>query len=269
MKTRIVTGLLLAPLLAVLLFAPVRAVALILAVITVKAASELIAHHKRPVHKPAMFVGCAGALGVFPLVYFSAPPLLWLAALSLFLLTLFAFCVFGPGEFLFGDLCCVFFASAAVPLMFTSLIRIMQYDGRRFVALLPFIITITSDISALSVGRRFGKHKLLPKISPGKTVEGSAGGFVLCVLLTLLYGLCLRRFAGADVSFPLLALYACAGNILAQFGDLCFSAVKREANIKDFGKLFPGHGGMLDRFDSLLFVLPLTELFIKLLPMIR
>lgn len=121
-----------------------------------------------------------------------------------------------------------------------------------------------TDVAAFLVGSKFGKRKLLPSVSPNKTVLGSVAGMGAGLVFCLLYGLALELLGAAQVRFGLLAVYAVAANALAQFGDLSMSVVKRITGIKDFGSLIPGHGGLLDRFDSLIFVLPFTLLFCSL-----
>lgn len=161
-----------------------------------------------------------------------------------------------------------FFLSIMIPYFLSSFIRIREFDNWAFLILLPFLTAYTSDASALFAGLRFGKHKLAPEISPKKTVEGAIGGFVGAVVGTVLYGAVLRYGFGAQVNYFLLAIYGLLGSALGQFGDLAFSYIKRQYAIKDYGTIFPGHGGVLDRFDSVIFCAPLMELLIILLPAI-
>ena len=137
---------------------------------------------------------------------------------------------------------------------------------------LPFGIHLTmisvtecfaTDVAAYLVGSRFGKKKLLPAVSPHKTVLGSAAGMAAAVLFCFLYAAVLSRLQQVQVNYLLLLVYALIANVLAQFGDLSMSVVKRITGIKDFGSLIPGHGGFLDRFDSLIFVIPFTLLFFE------
>lgn len=127
--------------------------------------------------------------------------------------------------------------------------------GALLITLVTFVCWAT-DAFALFVGRATGKHKLSPKLSPAKTLEGAFGGFVAAVLAGALFG---WLFFGSIVGG--LAIGAITG-ILAQVGDLFESALKREAGIKDFGNVMPGHGGALDRFDSLLFVAPVVAVLL-------
>lgn len=128
------------------------------------------------------------------------------------------------------------------------------------VILLSFVITWATDTGAYFAGVKFGKHALSPLISPKKTVEGAIGGVLFCILAIMILG----HFWFILPPAPLFLL-AIAGSIIGQFGDLAESALKRWAGVKDSGKLIPGHGGVLDRFDSLIMVAPLVYYFIRLL----
>jgi len=114
------------------------------------------------------------------------------------------------------------------------------------------LVNWASDIGAYYVGRRFGRHKLAPEVSPNKSWEGSLGGVVSSVLLAGAY---LMRF-GSRIPVPAIVALTVAANMAGQFGDLAESAMKRGAGVKDSGTLLPGHGGFLDRVDSTLFALP-------------
>ena len=107
-----------------------------------------------------------------------------------------------------------------------------------------------TDTFAYFVGRRFGRHKLMPKTSPKKTIEGSLGGIAGSIIACIIFGLIFKLPIGVMVIISLF------GSIIAQMGDLIASAIKRYVDIKDYGKIIPGHGGVLDRFDSVLLVAP-------------
>ncbi|MGM9601288.1 MAG: phosphatidate cytidylyltransferase [Faecousia sp.] len=126
---------------------------------------------------------------------------------------------------------------------------------------LSILVCNIDDIAAYFVGKGLGKHKLAPRVSPNKTVEGSIGGVVCSVVFFLLAGFALEKAGVFSVHYGKLTVYLVLAAMLGQFGDLSLSAVKRIVGIKDYGTLLPGHGGILDRFDSLLFVLPFTYLF--------
>lgn len=129
----------------------------------------------------------------------------------------------------------------------------------------PVLLTWTSDTFAYFVGRAFGKRKLIPRVSPGKTVAGAAGAVVGTVLVAVAYAaLVLNRFPGYGLGWAEAALLGLLVSVAAQMGDLAESLLKRDAGVKDSGALLPGHGGALDRFDSLLFTLPLAYAFFRL-----
>ncbi len=167
-----------------------------------------------------------------------------------------------------------FFFSMLIPYFLSSFVRlsVLTMDGAemgKFLILLPMVAAFTSDAFALFAGMALGKHKLAPELSPKKTVEGAVGGFLGAICCCLLYGLVMDLSFHLTVSYPLLVLYGALGSIAAQVGDLSFSYIKRQYGLKDFGNIFPGHGGVLDRFDSVIFCAPLLEILITWLPAIR
>jgi phosphatidate cytidylyltransferase len=123
----------------------------------------------------------------------------------------------------------------------------------------PLILTWASDIGAFFVGRAIGGRKLIPSVSPGKTVSGALGGLATTVIVSWLYvRFVLRPVALLTMTLQATVLFGIAISVAAQVGDLAESLLKREANVKDSSRLIPGHGGLLDRLDSLLFVLPVA-----------
>jgi phosphatidate cytidylyltransferase len=127
----------------------------------------------------------------------------------------------------------------------------------------PILLTWSSDTFAYFVGRAFGRRKLIPKVSPGKTVEGAAGAVVGTIVVAVAYAQVLQQFPGLSMGVPMAALFGLVISVAAQLGDLAESLLKRDAGVKDSGRLLPGHGGALDRFDSLLFTLPIAYLFFR------
>ncbi|MDD6483399.1 MAG: phosphatidate cytidylyltransferase [Clostridiales bacterium] len=126
--------------------------------------------------------------------------------------------------------------------------------------LLIFVCAWMTDTCAYFTGRAAGKHKLIPHVSPNKTVEGSIGGVVGAMLSCIIYLAVVTKGMNIITVWGNIfiegALVGLAGGILSQIGDLCASAIKRDAGIKDFGWIFPGHGGFMDRFDSVMFIAP-------------
>ena len=172
----------------------------------------------------------------------------------------------------------IFFAGAVIPLLLGTLSTLRAiyegmpmgdgavfFDGRVYV-MIPIAIAFASDSGAFFAGGAFGQHKLLEKVSPKKTREGSLGGFVAALVLMVVFWLVMTTVFDAQFNLWAVALYAILGSAVAQLGDLAFSMMKREFGTKDFGALIPGHGGMLDRFDSMVVLAPLIYVLVFLLP---
>ncbi len=143
-----------------------------------------------------------------------------------------------------------------------SLIMIRNEYGV-FALLLVFVCAWITDTGAYFSGRFFGKHKLIPKVSPKKTVEGAIGGTVLCVIAVLVYVHVLDLVSSKNIIYTV--VFALIASVLSQFGDLVASSIKRDSGIKDFGNLLPGHGGLTDRFDSVMFIAPIILYLLKLI----
>ena len=139
-------------------------------------------------------------------------------------------------------------------------------DGNGMIYL-PLVVigSWVTDTAAYIVGCSIGRHKLNPNVSPHKTIEGTFGGAVGCCAGFLLYGVIVASIIGCDVNYSALALSSIAVSVVSQMGDLIASYVKRRFGIKDYGKLFPGHGGVLDRFDSMFAVAPFLFILTKYL----
>jgi phosphatidate cytidylyltransferase len=126
---------------------------------------------------------------------------------------------------------------------------------------LPILLTWSTDVGAYAFGRTLGRKKLIPSVSPGKTVEGAIGGLGLTIVICLLYvRFVLMPYAQLGLTIQGAVLFAIVVSVAAQTGDLAESLLKREAGVKDSSRILPGHGGILDRFDSLLFVMPIAFL---------
>jgi phosphatidate cytidylyltransferase len=128
----------------------------------------------------------------------------------------------------------------------------------------PLVLTWASDIGAFFVGRAVGGPKLIPSVSPGKTRSGALGGLIATVIVSWVYvRYALAPIALLTMTLPATLLFGALISVAAQVGDLVESLLKREANVKDSSRLMPGHGGLLDRLDSLLFVLPVAYLLFE------
>jgi len=150
--------------------------------------------------------------------------------------------------------------------MISCLISLKTMPYGYLLVFLPVISAALTDSGAYFTGVAIGKRKAFPKISPGKTVEGCIGGLIAGTAGLLLFGIVLANTTSLTVIYPILALYGIIGAIVTELGDLFFSLIKRKCNIKDYGKLIPGHGGVLDRFDSMTFAAPTLYLLMILIP---
>ena len=168
-----------------------------------------------------------------------------------------------------------FFGALIVPYLMLSLVRIFQMDFQpvgetnfhvgQFIVLLPLLAAWGADTCALFAGMLFGKHKLAPVVSPKKTVEGAVGGVVGGAVLVLIAALIMNALMGLEMPVWAALVLGAAGAVLGEVGDLSFSVIKRQTGIKDYGHIFPGHGGVLDRFDSVLFVAPFAEILFRII----
>ncbi|MEX2805627.1 phosphatidate cytidylyltransferase [Streptococcus sp. H31] len=177
---------------------------------------------------------------------------------GLLVFLLLAGTVFNSDSYSFEDAAYPIAASLYVGIGFQNLVS-ARVSGIDKVLLALFIVWAT-DIGAYLIGRRFGRRKLLAKVSPNKTVEGSLGGILSALVVALIFML-LRSNVYEPHSFFAMLLFVVIFSICGQFGDLVESAIKRHFGVKDSGKLIPGHGGILDRFDSMIFVFPIMHLF--------
>jgi len=196
----------------------------------------------------------------------------FLLALALFVETLLAYDTERAMPLSFFGL--NFFAGVVMPLFLGSLSTLRSipeigpfFDGRVYV-FIPIIIAFVTDAGAYFAGNAFGKRKLLEKVSPKKTIEGSIGGFVAALVAMLIFSFVMVLVFDAEFSLLAVFLYSILGSAITQIGDLAFSLIKREYAKKDFGNLLPGHGGVLDRFDSMVFLAPFVTVMVFWLPIV-
>ncbi len=157
----------------------------------------------------------------------------------------------------------VTFASTLyIPYLLSHILFLRKADNGEYYIWLILVISFLTDSCAYFVGKAFGKRKLCPNLSPNKTIAGAIGGTLGGGLFSLLFGFIVNRCFGADVNLLSIFILGLIGAIAAQLGDLTASAIKRQYNIKDYGNLFPGHGGVMDRIDSILFVAPIIYYYV-------
>lgn len=154
-------------------------------------------------------------------------------------------------------------AGILVPAGMAALIALRETSYGRYTVLLPVIISFAGDGGAYFIGLKFGRHKLCPATSPKKTIEGAVGGLIVGALVCAAFLAALRVVSGGVIA--VVSALALVVGLVSELGDLAFSLIKRELGIKDYGRLLPGHGGALDRFDSMVFSAPAVLLLFTLL----
>lgn len=176
---------------------------------------------------------------------------------------LFSLIVFAHDKYNVSDVAVTFLGIAYIVFLFSFISLTRNMINGQYYIWLVFIGAWATDTFAYFTGVLFGRTKLLPAISPKKTLEGSIGGILGCMLISLIYGwYIISKINGLALYHFAIIGFLCG--IISQIGDWAASAIKRYAGIKDYGKLMPGHGGVLDRFDSILFVAPVIYLYINL-----
>ena len=276
MLKRILVGAVFAPTVFVVLFLlPPVWTAVMVALITSLASYELLRATKAAPDHGTYFVTALSA-GLIPMGVYLAETMLGLsAAVPVVLCGVLLMCVlFARAIRRFGGeqavpmehlLLCLF-GGAMIPAFLSCLVQLKMMENGRFLVLLPVICTFLTDSGAYFVGVFFGKHRGVTQVSPNKSLEGYVGGIIAGGLFLLLYGLALQNFAGVEVSLPVLAVYGVFGSAVTELGDLSFSLIKRQFAVKDYGHLLPGHGGMMDRFDSMVFAAPTLWVMVQLFP---
>lgn len=173
-----------------------------------------------------------------------------------FLMALMFVYVFTYPKYKTEQMLAVFFGVFYVAVMLSYVYQTRMLTAGAYIVWLIFLCSWGCDTCAYCVGVLIGKHKMAPKLSPKKSIEGGIGGLAGAALLGALYALAINKWGGASAGVGEYALICFVGGIISMIGDLAASAIKRNHEIKDYGKLIPGHGGILDRFDSVIFTAP-------------
>ncbi|MBO5031740.1 MAG: phosphatidate cytidylyltransferase [Lachnospiraceae bacterium] len=173
--------------------------------------------------------------------------------------------VFGFPKFNANQVMNTYFSLIYAPVMLSFVFLTRQLENGIYLAWMIFISSWISDTFAYLVGVMIGKHKLAPVLSPKKSIEGSVGGIVGAALAGGLFGAYMDYALALENFVVILAIVGGVGSVISQVGDLAASAIKRNHDIKDYGKLIPGHGGIMDRFDSVIFTAPITYFLIILM----
>lgn len=271
MKSRMISaGVLILFMAAIVVFNTIFPLALVIVVaaISVFSVYEII-HALGLSQKLVLLLPSLLFAAVFPFLSVGIPQQI---AYYVYTFLIFTSLIFYHDTVTFREAGVIYSMALMIPTALTALIQVRSQGGNHgmFYVIIAICSAWAADVGAFAAGSLFGKHKLCPNISPKKTVEGLVGGFVLDVLAMLLFGFIFQASYQYTVSvnYAVLALIGFVGAGLSVIGDLSFSLIKRSCHIKDFSELIPGHGGILDRFDSVIFVAPFVALLTAFLPIV-
>ncbi len=271
MKTRVITAVVAIGLfIPVLFFLPTIVLTLVCGLLMAAGAWELLYATGSCAKHPFLYISCAAA-ALVPLTMSRPDAVFWpfLTVCAVYMMAAFCCAVFDHETIKYDMLGKGFLAAIILPLCFSAFVRIRNGENGALLVLMPWVTVWVCDSFALFTGMAFGKHKLAPYVSPKKTVEGAVGGLVFATLACVIYVWIMNHFYQLDMAYLPAVLFGVVGSTAGQIGDLSLSVIKRGAGIKDYGNLFPGHGGVWDRFDSILFAAPVFELlYLHILPII-
>ena len=268
MKSRLLVAAVGIPLLLIVLFlCPPIVAAVAVALLSAIGASELLHTTRIVPHKRMVAYGVVIAFLIPLWSYFGSDIRIGAVGLVIYAMLLFVEALAAYPEVKFSAVSGGLFGGILIPLGLAAILRILMSDHGKLLVIVPILIPFIADAGGYFAGMLFGKHKMAPVLSPKKTWEGAVGEFLVSVLAMIIYGLIMELGFGLDYQYLFGALYGLIGAGISIIGDLSFSMIKREVGIKDYGKLFAAHGGVLDRFDSVVFAAPVVEILLMLIPL--
>lgn len=275
-RTRLISGIMLVVLALAVILTGASLLATVLFLISVIACRELSGacklRREGEITCLPEAVGCVmtlayyGALGLsLPFGFAAVHTVMLLVLVAAFLLFLFVY-VFTFPKYHANQIMAAMFSFLYGPVMLSFLYLLREgFDEGVYLVWFVFLASWGSDTCAYGVGVLFGRHKMTPKLSPKKSVEGAVGGVLGAALLFVLYTrFVVNVYTGITLTLPFAAALGAVGAAVSMVGDLAASAVKRDHGIKDYGKLIPGHGGIMDRFDSVIVAAPMIYIGVYL-----
>lgn len=267
MKRRVISAIIFSIVLILIVFInnPIVDTALVM-LLSIIGIYEYNKAFKHAGYNPISWVGYLGCLIMFSMggiLEDSSKIVLIKIGLPALLIAIFMYIILANLKRSIIDVAITVFSLLYIPFMFSFVKLILMMEDGRFYIWLVFLGAFASDTFAFLVGKKFGKTKLCPDISPNKTVEGSIGGIVGVIVSYAILTYIGNTWLNLDLNYLYMVIAGVIAGIAGQFGDLSASAIKRYCGVKDFGNLIPGHGGILDRFDSILFVAPVIYMFLK------
>lgn len=271
MKQRIITGMVgLCLFFAILLLFDTYFFNIIMAIVTILTVYELLHAYNMQKHKVLTVITCAFSASI-PLISNLKDPINMMILIIAFVAFLVGYGLKNHETVLVADLATTFFMSILFAFSLMTFVYIRNEYGTivgLFYTLIIFSCSWGADSGAYFAGRFLGKRKLAPKLSPNKTVEGVYGGVVSCLLFATVITASFYAYTNwigvsFEVNFVILFALCIVGSLVGVLGDLFASMIKRQRNIKDFGHIMPGHGGVVDRFDSTFFIAPLFFVLVQ------
>ncbi len=221
-------------------------------------------------HHPLSFVGYITCL-LIPLIGNVSSNILLsiiLVAIPILMVASFAYIVIKKLKISVVDIAITFFSVLYVPFLFSFIKLLFIEPHGRILVILAFLCATATDTFAYEIGSRFGKHKLCPVVSPKKSIEGTVAGIIAAMVATGMLCYITNTYFNTEFNIIIMIFMGAVFSVVGQIGDLAASSIKRYCGQKDFSNLLPGHGGILDRFDSIMFISPMVYIFMYLISLI-
>ena len=263
--TRILSGIIGLPIVAlILIFGNIFVIDIFMLLVALIAIYEYMDGFKEKC-KPVTWIGYLACIPIaflhlIPNTYYLYTIGLWI---TLIISVLFIQVVITNMKTTIKDIMVTFFGIIYIVFFLSFISLLYGMNNGKYLIWYILIAAWGTDTFAYFVGSAIGKHKF-SKISPNKSIEGSIGGTIGAVLISLVYTYCINKFGNLDISYLYIGIITFILSVLSQIGDLSASAIKRTVEIKDFGSIIPGHGGILDRIDSIIFIAPVIYFLLML-----
>ena len=240
---------------------------ILITLVSVISMHEYIKCFRQKGYHPISAIGYISCFGIFLMginIDYYTKMLMLRIFVPAILITMFLYIIIKNLDITVIDIAITLLSIVYIPFLFSFVKLILSMEYGRVYIWLVLLGAFMSDIFGYLIGRRFGKHKLCPKISPKKSKEGATAGVIGVIISYVIFTIVANRIFGMNINMVVMIVASVVISIAGQFGDLAASSIKRFCGVKDFGSIMPGHGGILDRCDSMLFVAPLVYILLKL-----
>lgn len=263
LKTRVISAIVGLPIIIACLFMGGKPITILIFLLSIAGLYEYYNAFKSIRYKPDALIGYLGTITYYLIIVINKNSIVFLPLLLFITLLLLFFDIIKNDKSII-DIAITILGLVYIPFMFSNILFLQNGAYGKVLIWLPFLTAWLSDTFAYFAGICFGKNKLCPKISPKKTIEGSLGGILGSTIFSLIAGIIFNSL-GLPIHLFHYAIVGVLCGITGQIGDLFASSIKRFCKIKDFSNILPGHGGILDRFDSILFTAPTVYFYFKLI----